>query len=88
ALHEAIVRNPLFVARFVDDAVEAAGRATCKRVRLSPVDAAACNGRIDLDVVADGRIGAGDVIVEAIGGTVEATVGRRARVLARAAADP
>jgi hypothetical protein len=88
ALHEAIAKNPLFIARFVDDAIEAAGRATCKRVRLSPADAAACNGRIGTDVIADERLASGDAIVETSGGTVEATVDRRARLLVRAAADP
>ncbi|HYK53732.1 MAG TPA: FliH/SctL family protein [Candidatus Eremiobacteraceae bacterium] len=87
ALHKAIARNPLFVARFVDDAIEAAGRATCKRVRLSPADAASCSGRIALDVVADERLVAGEVVVETTGGTVEATIDRRAVLLARAAAD-
>lgn len=87
ALREAIARNPLFVARFVDDAIEAGGRASCKRVRLSPSDAASCIGRIAPDIVGDERLEPGEVVVETTGGTIEATIDRRARLLARAAAD-
>lgn len=87
ALREAIARNPLFVARFVDDAIEAGGHASCKRVRLSPSDAAACTGRIAPDIVGDERLEPGEVVVETTGGTVEAAIDCRARLLVRAAAD-
>lgn len=87
ALREAIARNPLFVARFVDAAIEAGGRAACKRVRLPAADAASCSGGIALDVVTDERLATGDVVVETTGGTIEATIDRRALLLVRAAAD-
>jgi len=88
ALREAIARNPMFVARFVDDAIEAAGGASCKNVRLSPIDSAACDGHVAVRVVADERIARGEVVVELNNGTVEATLDKRAELLVRAAADP
>jgi hypothetical protein len=87
ALREAIARNPLFVARFVDDAIDAAGRGSGKTVRLSPVDAAACRGRVAVSVVADEGVAPGEVVVETTHGTVAATIDQRAQVLVRAVAD-
>ena len=87
ALHAAIARNPLFVARFVDDAIEAAGRSSARRVRLSPADAAACGGRIAVDIIADDTMARGEVAVECANGTVGATIDRRAELLVRAIAD-
>jgi hypothetical protein len=87
ALHEAIAKNPLFVARFVDDAIEAAGRTSAKRVRLSPADAAACSGRVAIDVVADETVASGEVVVESANGTAGATIDRRAELLVRAMAE-
>lgn len=87
ALREAIARNPLFVARFVDDAIEAAGRGSGKTVRLSPVDAAACRGRVATSVVADEGVAAGEVVVETAHGNVAATIDQRAQLLVRAVAD-
>ena len=86
ALHVAIARNPLFVARFVDDAIEAAGRGGAKTVRLSPVDAAACRGRTTACVVADKSVALGEVIVETVDGTVGATMQQRAQILVRSVA--
>ena len=88
ALHEAIARNRLFVARFVDDAIAAAGPSTVHRVRLSPKDAAVCGGRSCVDVVADATVASGEVIVESPAGAVRSTIEERCAVLARAAADP
>ena len=87
ALRQAIARNPLFVARFVDDAMEAAGRETSKSVRLSPADAAACRDRVPTSVVADDALAPGEVVVEAAHGIVTATIDERARILVRAVAD-
>ncbi|HET9343300.1 MAG TPA: FliH/SctL family protein [Candidatus Eremiobacteraceae bacterium] len=87
ALREAIARNPLFVARFVDDAMEVAGQGSGTTVRLSPVDAAACRDRVAASVAADETLASGDVVVETAHGIVSATVDQRARLLARAVAD-
>jgi flagellar assembly protein FliH len=87
ALHEAIARNRLFVARFVDDAIAAAGRSGTPRVRLSPDDAAACAVRPGIDVIADAAIAPGEVVVESEDTAVRATIEERAALLARAAAD-
>jgi len=88
ALRQAIARNPLFVARFVDDAIEAAGSGSGKVVRLSPVDAAACRGRLDMSVVADEGVAPGEVVVGTAHGIVAATIDQRAQLLVRAVADP
>jgi len=87
ALREAIARNPLFVARFVDDAIEAAGSGSGKVVRLSPVDATACRGRLAMSVVSDEGVASGEVVVETAHGTVAATIDQRAQLLVRAVAD-
>lgn len=86
ALQLAVARNPLFVARFVDAAIEAAGRGGAKTVRLSPVDAAACHGRTTACVVADESVARGEVIVETADGTVGATMQQRAQILVRSVA--
>lgn len=87
ALREAIARNPLFVARFVDDALAAAGQGSDKTVRLSPVDAMACSDRLGVSVVADEALALGEVAVETAHGIVTATIEQRAGLLVRAAAD-
>lgn len=87
ALREAIARNPLFVARFVDDALLAAGQSAVARVRLCPDAAAACAGRVRCEVVADGAMSPGEVVIETQGGAIRATLDERAHALARAAAD-
>lgn len=87
ALHAAVARNRLFVARFVDDAIAAAGKSSAKRVRLSPDDAAAIAGRVGADVVADPAVEAGEVVVETPSGSVRATIEERSASLVRAAAD-
>jgi flagellar biosynthesis/type III secretory pathway protein FliH len=87
ALHEAIARNPLFVARFVDDALAAFGDAKRARVRLSPADAVVCAGTVRCDVVADDALAPGEVVVESDVGSLRASIEARAERLARAAAD-
>jgi len=87
ALHEAIARNPLFVTRFVEDALRASGDTSRARVRLRPVEASTCAGAVKCDVVADDALEPGEVVVECDRGTVRATIEERARRLARAAAD-
>lgn len=87
ALHEAVARNPLFVARFVDEALAAAGAAIEKRVRLSPVDAAACEAHVAARVDADERLARGEVVVETSDGAVRATIEDRCDVFVRAAAE-
>ncbi len=87
ALREAIARNRLFVARFVDDAIEAAGPGSSRTVRLSPIDAAACQGRLGTSVVADEGVAPGEVVVETEHGKITATVDQRALLLVRAVAD-
>jgi len=87
ALREAIARNPLFVARFVDDAILAAGGIEGARVRLSPQDAAACADTLACEIVADAALQTGEVRIEKDGGSVGATLDQRAGLLVRAAAD-
>lgn len=87
ALREAIAKNPLFVARFVDDAMEAAGRGSGNTVRLSPVDAVSCRGRLAMSVVADSGVAPGEVVVETPHGIVTASIDQRAYLLVRAVAD-
>jgi hypothetical protein len=87
ALREAIARNPLFVARFVDDAILAAGRIEGARVRLSPQDAAACADMLACEIIADKALQTGEVRIEKDGCSVGATLQERAALLVRAAAD-
>jgi hypothetical protein len=87
ALHEAVARNPLFVARFVDDALQAFGDAKHARVRLRTVEAAACANTIGCDVVADDALAPGEVVVQSEGGALRASIEARAARLVRAAAD-
>ena len=87
ALHEAIARNPLFVVRFVDDALRAAGFEDSATVRLCAVDASACAYRLRGDVIADATLARGEVIVELAGGSIGASIEERAAGLVRAAAD-
>lgn len=85
ALHAAIARNPLFIARFVEDAIAAAGPSPT-RVRLSPADAQACGAFVDAEVVADRLVARGEVVVDTADGSVRATIEKRCAILVRAAA--
>jgi len=87
ALHEAIARNPLFVVRFVDDALRASGEMKDACVRLRPVDAATCADAVKCDVVADDALEPGEVVVESECGTVRSSIEERATRLVLAAAD-
>jgi hypothetical protein len=84
ALREAVARNPLFVARFVDEALRAAGDPADASVRLSPSDARLCAGFIRCDTIADTGLERGHVIVHAPSGAIEATIDERASTLVRA----
>lgn len=84
ALHVAIARNPLFVARFVDDAMRAAGAGQAKAVRLHPASAAVCT--VGCEIVADPTLESGEVVVDAATGPIHATIAQRADLLVRAVA--
>lgn len=87
ALHEAVARNPLFVARFVDDALQAFGDIKHARARLRSIEAAVCAAAVGCDVVADDALAPGDVVVESESGVLRASIETRAANLVRAAAD-
>ena len=87
ALHQAIARNPLFVARFVDDALRAAGGQNGARARVRHEAAAACANRVRCDLASDDALAPGEVVVETASGSVRATLEDRAQILVRAAAD-
>jgi flagellar assembly protein FliH len=84
ALREAVARNPLFVARFVDEALRAAADPVDASVRLNPSDARLCAGFIPCDTIADAGLERGQVIVQAGSGAIEATIDERASTLVRA----
>lgn len=84
ALREAVARNPLFVARFVDDALRATGDSAKAKARLNPGDARLCAGAVRCDIVADAELERGHVIVQTDSGTIEATIDERASILVRA----
>lgn len=86
ALEVAVARNPLFVARFVDDALRALGESEGACVRVHPAAAAliSVEGR---QVVPDERMAMGDVAIERGEASVSAKLHERAAVLARAIAD-
>jgi len=87
AMRIAIARNPLFVARFVDDAMRAEGRSVEAKVRLHPADARTCAGAIVSDIIADPALERGEVRIDSPHGTLGATIAERASKLVRAAAD-
>jgi hypothetical protein len=87
ALKTAIARNPMFVARFVDDALQALRSRADVRARLHPRTAAACAAMIACEVLPDGSLGDGDVVVEAGGSSVRATIDERSLILVRRVAD-
>jgi len=87
ALKCAIVRNPLFVARFVDGALAMMGSVEGATVALHPDDARACADAVACDVSADGSLERGTVIVRVAGSSIGATIEERAELLVQAAAD-
>ena len=86
ALGTAVARNPLFVARFVDEALRALGDPPGACIRVNPVIAPIVSGA-DRVVTSDESLKAGDVRVEYGGASVGATLEERASLLARAIAD-
>jgi hypothetical protein len=87
ALHVAIARNPLFVARFVDDALRAMRTESSPRARLHPRFAIPCAPLIGCELVSDESLEPGEVILEAAGTRLSATLEERALDLVRSIAD-
>jgi hypothetical protein len=86
ALHYAIDRNPRLVARFVDDALRAAGSPRSAVIRVAPAVTVIGVESKQHDFVADPSLAAGDVFIDCAAGTVGATVEERAALLVRGAA--
>jgi Flagellar assembly protein FliH len=86
ALRYAVDRNPRLLARFVDDALRAAGSPKSAIVRLAPPTAIAAAATLEHDVVADSTLSPGDVFVDCDAGELGATIEERAARLVRAAA--
>jgi hypothetical protein len=86
ALHYAVDRNPRLVARFVDDALRAAGGPHNAVVRVAPSATSVGAASKEHDFVADSSLNAGDVFVDCAGGTLGATLEERAELLVRAVA--
>jgi hypothetical protein len=86
ALRYAVDRNPRLLARFVDDALRAAGSPSSAIVRIACSAASAGAATIEHDFVADPSLSPGDVFVDCADGTLGATVEERAERLVRAAA--
>ncbi|HEY5095572.1 MAG TPA: hypothetical protein VII69_10680, partial [Candidatus Eremiobacteraceae bacterium] len=70
ALRYAVDRNPRLLARFVDDALRAAGSPKTATVRVAPPMAVAAARSTEHDVVADHGLSPGDVFVDCDAGTV------------------
>ena len=87
ALGHAVAKNPLFVVRFVNAAIAAAGWPQRAVARLCEHDAEVCRGFLAIDTRPDSTLGPGDVILETDGGSVRATLAERAHLLVRSAAD-
>jgi flagellar biosynthesis/type III secretory pathway protein FliH len=87
ALHVAFLRNPFFIARFVDDAIRAAGGEANARVRLRPDAAALCASRVKSEIIADDALSLGEVVAETELGTISATIEERAHTLVRSVFD-
>jgi hypothetical protein len=86
ALRYAVDRNPRLVARFVDDALRAAGGPHNAVIRVAPAVAAVGAESQEHDFVADPSLAPGDVFIDSAAGTVGATVEERAALLVRGAA--
>jgi hypothetical protein len=85
ALRYAVDRNPRLLARFVDDALRAAGSPQHAIVLLAPSAVTSACEPGDHDYVADASLSPGDVFVECADGTLGATIEQRAEGLVRAA---
>jgi len=86
ALRYAVDRNPRLLARFVDDALRAAGSPKSATVRVAPPTAIAAAATMKYDVVADSTLSPGDVFIDCDAGELGATIEERAARLVRAAA--
>lgn len=86
ALHYAVDRNPHLVARFVDDALRAAGSPGNAVVRVAPAATSVGIASRQHDFVADTSLGIGDVFIDSASGTLGATLEERAELLVRAVA--
>ncbi|HKW45462.1 MAG TPA: hypothetical protein VJN22_07380 [Candidatus Eremiobacteraceae bacterium] len=86
ALRYAVDRNPRLLARFVDEALRAAGSPQNAAVRVAPSCAPAGDYCLAHDFVSDPTLGAGDVFVDCSDGTLGATLEERAERLVRSAA--
>jgi len=86
ALRGAVAMDASAIARFVDDAVAAAGEYPMECCRLNPEDARAVAGG-GLRVVADPSIERGGLLLEGSGVRIGASLGERAELLVRREAD-
>jgi hypothetical protein len=86
ALHYAVDRNPHLVARFVDDALRAAGSPRNAVVRVAPAATTVGSALMQHDFVADTSLDLGDVFIDSANGTLGATLEERAELLVRAVA--
>jgi hypothetical protein len=86
ALRYAVDRNPRLVARFVDEALRAAGGPRDAIVRVAPAVASAGVASRDHDLVADLSLSPGDVFIDCAAGTLGATLDERAELLVRGCA--
>jgi len=85
ALRHAVMLHPAIIARFVDDAIEAAGYPAHARIRVH-ADSVAAITAPDHDRIAHERLSPGDGTVECDGTSVGATLLKRASLLVSAAA--
>lgn len=85
ALRYAVDRNPRLLARFVDDALRAAGNPKDAVVRVATPTAFTGDHPGTHALVADPSLSAGDVFVTCDAGTLGATIEERAALLVRAA---
>lgn len=86
ALHYAVDRNPRLVARFVDEALRAAGSPHNAVVRVAPGATSVGVASKEHDFVADSSLEMGDVFIDCATGTLGATLEERAELLVRAVA--
>ena len=85
ALRYAVDRNPRLLARFVDDALRAAGNPKDAAVRVAPATSITGDHAGTHTFVADPSLSPGDVVVSCESGTLGATIEDRAARLVRAA---
>jgi hypothetical protein len=86
ALRYAVDRNPRLVARFVDEALRAAGSPHNAVIRVAPAVTAVGAELKEHDFVADPSLAPGDVFIDCTAGTLGATLDERAEILVRAVA--